>query len=1076
MKKLLVLILALVMCLTALTSCDQIKGFIDGIINPEKPGVETPVETQADGAITLLKSSYKDWYKTAADYTLDAFTHQGDVKIEWSVNVGEEYIQITHDYDKGVVYVKVNTESPVDVEYVLTAKATDAEGNVRTISFNLLLPKDKLTTYDELVAASKDDTLKVQGIVTGIIKKSEGWSANSLYLQDEENKGGYYVYNLADEEIAGVEVGMTVKATGTKDTYNGIFEVMNGKIQIVDTTIKAVTPVDFTEVFTNAADIAANDLVYRQSMLVTLKGVEISTQNEAQGYLNFKLGGKEAYVRISSSNNCITKTEAAALKTLHASNFGNTADVTGLIQLYNGNFYLIPATGIPAISNIKEVEKTPAEKVDAEKTNLKIETSYSTDGDYTLPVVGANFSDVTISWASNNENVVVGANGVITVKIPDTKTEVTLTATITCGEVTATKEIKITLNKTITAIADANELGAAQEHNTYTADKYLVAGVVTEVVNSTYGNLYISDGVNKFYVYGLYDVEGKRYDKMENAPVVGDYIVVLTALGQYNGAPQGKNATLVTHESTTATVVEANTTGAAQEHNTYTADKYLVTGVVDEIANSTYGNIYIKDEEGNRFYIYGLYDVCGIRFDKMTAKPAVGDTITVLTALGQYNGTAQGKNATLVSLTVATTAPEHTHTACTECGKCTAEDCTGEATDKCEGHEVAPTHTHTPCATCNLCTAADCTGEASEKCAGHQTTPPAGDTTTYNQVTDLTTLKTGDKVVIGAPAYNKLLSMVKVATYYNKGVDYSATDFSNVTDDEIFVVTVNADGTYEFVSVSGEVLALSAGFSSLDVTSAHKTWKLIAVEGKAGLFYIENAGRTGYRIEWYASKNNWSTYNNNFNDLFELAIYTVPASSGTVTPPTHTHTVCTECGKCTAEDCTGEATDKCEGHTSTPVDVTTVTYNFATASTEKGTKLTNETALALFTASGSADVLTSVTVTNIYNGNADGGAYPQTSGFVKAGKSNGDGTLVLNFGDLKVVKVEIKCHDWYKASAQYPTNSNKVSVNGSAEVLAPYNEAGTPDVLTFTVDNASSVTILTNDRVFIFEIVVTFAE
>lgn len=686
MKKLLILLLALVMCLSVLTSCDQIKGFIDGIIGGEEPPVTS---TQADSAITLIKDDLKDWKVTAADYQLNAYTHQGEVKVEWSVNVDASYVSITHDYENGVVYVDVNEESTTDVAYVLTAKVTDSEGNVRETSFNLTLPKDKLTTYDELVAAENDATLKVQGIVVGIIKKSDGWGANSLYIQDAENKGGYYAYNLADEEIAGVEVGMTVKVTGTKDTYNGIYEVMNGKVDIVDTTIKAVTPVDYTEVFTNAADTKAEDLIYRQSMLVTVKGVELSTQKEDQGYLNFKLAGKEAYVRISSSNNCITKAEADALKALHASNFGNTADVTGIIQLYNGAFYLIPATGVDAISNIKEVEKTPAEKVAAEKDNLAIDASYSADGDYTLPVAGTNYADVVIAWASNSEYVVVGANGVITVKVPDTKTEVVLTATLTCGEATATKEITITLNKSITSIADANAIGAAQGSD-YTAEKYLVAGVVTEVANATYGNIYISNGTDKFYIYGLYDAEGNRYDAMTNAPAVGDYVVVLTSLGQYKGAPQGKNATLVTHVVPT-TIVEANTIGAAQGSD-YTTEKYLVTGVVDEVANATYGNIYIKDADGTRFYIYGLYDQAGNRYDKMATAPKVGDTITVLTTLGQYKGAPQGKNATLVAHTVASTDTPVEHvceSVCATCQKCTDAACTEAAcADKCQGHET----------------------------------------------------------------------------------------------------------------------------------------------------------------------------------------------------------------------------------------------------------------------------------------------------------------------------------------------------------------------------------------------------
>lgn len=153
-----------------------------------------------------------------------------------------------------------------------------------------------------------------------------------------------------------------------------------------------------------------------------------------------------------------------------------------------------------------------------------------------------------------------------------------------------------------------------------------------------------------------------------------------------------------------------------------------------------------------------------------------------------------------------------------------------------------------------------------------------------------------------------------------------------------------------------------------------------------------------------------------------------------------------------------------------------ITLDFTVAE-GKGTKLDNTTALDLFNKAAGVNVLTSVTVENVYSGNGDGGAFPQSEGFVKMGKSKGDGTLVMNFGDNKVTKVEIKCHDWYKKSADYPTNSNKVSVNGSAEVLAPYTEDGTYGVLTFELDEATNeITIVSNDRIFVLEIVVYFAE
>jgi len=144
-----------------------------------------------------------------------------------------------------------------------------------------------------------------------------------------------------------------------------------------------------------------------------------------------------------------------------------------------------------------------------------------------------------------------------------------------------------------------------------------------------------------------------------------------------------------------------------------------------------------------------------------------------------------------------------------------------------------------------------------------------------------------------------------------------------------------------------------------------------------------------------------------------------------------------------------------------------VTYEF-TSVTDKGAELDAEKALALFPGAVSA------APTKIYAGNGTGGAYPEQGGLLKCGTSKMDGQLVLTF-DKKVAKVEISCHDWYTKSEQYPTNKNKVVVNGSEAVLAPYNEDGTPAVLTFNLDGSSeTVTIDTQARIFIFKITVYF--
>ncbi len=166
-----------------------------------------------------------------------------------------------------------------------------------------------------------------------------------------------------------------------------------------------------------------------------------------------------------------------------------------------------------------------------------------------------------------------------------------------------------------------------------------------------------------------------------------------------------------------------------------------------------------------------------------------------------------------------------------------------------------------------------------------------------------TELKTGDHVLIGNPAYGKLLSAEKVSasSYYNKGVNYSADNFDNVTDAEIWVVTVNDDGSYTFTSLTGDVLALAASYSSLNVTGEHKTWSL--TDKGDNLFLLKNIGR-GLYLEWYSSKDNWSTYSAGNTTEYYLSFYVKSAggSDTPVEPPVHEHTFVEGKCECGEED------------------------------------------------------------------------------------------------------------------------------------------------------------------------------
>ena len=111
--------------------------------------------------------------------------------------------------------------------------------------------------------------------------------------------------------------------------------------------------------------------------------------------------------------------------------------------------------------------------------------------------------------------------------------------------------------------------------------------------------------------------------------------------------------------------------------------------------------------------------------------------------------------------------------------------------------------------------------------------------------------------VIWAPAYNMSLSSV-YSGYYNSGVAVTESDgkLSGYTEAEIWTVTNNGDDTIT-ISYGGQNLALAASYSSMTLGEVNDKW--LVEDAGDGLFYIKNQVRGNY-IEWYADKNNWSSY------------------------------------------------------------------------------------------------------------------------------------------------------------------------------------------------------------------------
>ena len=143
-------------------------------------------------------------------------------------------------------------------------------------------------------------------------------------------------------------------------------------------------------------------------------------------------------------------------------------------------------------------------------------------------------------------------------------------------------------------------------------------------------------------------------------------------------------------------------------------------------------------------------------------------------------------------------------------------------------------------------------------------------------VTDLSALKDGDTVVVFNPVNLKTLS-TEYSGFYNKGNDVKVENgkLTGFTDVDKWTLGINDDGTYSFSTAKGEKLSMDTGYTSTPLDKVNNSWKLTAVDGKDGTFYIDNTGRTDkYRLQWYASKGTWSAYTGT-GDAFEQQLYLV---------------------------------------------------------------------------------------------------------------------------------------------------------------------------------------------------------
>ncbi len=818
MKKLILIMLALVLTMSMLASCTG--GLFGGGGTTEPESSDTSSETTGDttdtsdtepnidneglsGAIEYLHQLYKDPATTGGNYDLMTQVVVGDetFTITWTVSSSELSVVPTEGKENHVTVV-VPGEPTADIPYVLTATVANAAGETAVKEWNKTVPMFKYASFEEYAEAENKAPLAIIGLVSGVQSKSTGSGTNAIFVQDLNNEGGYYIYGLADDPNGVIEVGMTVDVRGEKDNYNGTLEIKNATVKIVDETIKPVTPVDYTSIILAAETLKDEALVEKQGMLVTIKGVTILEEGD-NGYRYFQIGDHKTYVRRSSSNNPCSTEDLDAMDAAFKANNGKLADVTGLITLYNGAFYLMPV-GADAFSNFKTPVRTDAQKVAFEIDGLKLSNRFfNAAGSLTVPVAGAAETSVAITWASNNAAVTVnGAN--VTVGTVTEITKVTLTATLTAGEATDTKDfVLVLMPETITvdqAISLIPELGSGDAiPGTFNFEGEVVS-IDTEW-SDQYKNITVTIKIGDTTIQ-CYRLSGTGAETI----AVGDTIKVTGSISNYNGKIQLNKPTMY-HEHTYENLPDkCDTCGEIKKDHVHSdvdtdsdelcdgcgeamviptltipqvnaaADDTPVkfTGIVKSIDyawSDSNGNmsVTVRDADNNTIYIY-----------KLATKVALGDEITVTGVVVTYKEARQIKEGATAVIDVA-------HTSCSD----------GDDEDK----------------LCDVC---------------------GKDLTSYTYTKETTGIEVGDVIVF---AYENDGAVAAFASGFNSS-NYinviQASDFSGSW--ALTVVAGASEGTFAFQTADGKYLSWSSApggnkvFLS-DTLNADSSWVVAFADG-----------------------------------------------------------------------------------------------------------------------------------------------------------------------------------------------------------------------------------------------------
>ena len=401
----------------------------------------------------------------------------------------------------------------------------------RTQRINIIqgIAEVSTATCAEVLAGPDSKTYRVTGNVTSIVNTTYG----NWYLND--GTGEVYIYGTLDAKggtknflSLGLEVGDQVTVEGPKTTYNGTVELVDVTVvKIVKSLIKCDSLTVNGEI-SDTLPLEGGEIVANLTCKGT--GVAVEIPAEAQSWLgvvNSTVGENPTVTFRAQPNAGGDRSTTVIFKTTDGKKTYTsqaTINQTGaIIECSIADFLAAPVsdTQYRLTGVISSVAK-------AEYGNIYIRDF---SGETYVYGVGAKGDFEKLGLEAGDVITLVGKRG-----------EYKETPQMTGAVCESSIKVKpVTLSEFLAAEPAADVY-------------YRIGGTIDEIANADYGNLYLTDGTERVYVYGCYPGWGATGDARKGligtlGLKVGDALEVIGVRAEYKGTPQMSNGVYFTHSS-----------------------------------------------------------------------------------------------------------------------------------------------------------------------------------------------------------------------------------------------------------------------------------------------------------------------------------------------------------------------------------------------------------------------------------------------------------------------------------------------------------------------------------------------